>query len=141
MSTTTGPNLAPAKAAVERLMDDTCTITRDPQGEDDSQFDGNTGQLFADQGDPEPVWTGRCKVSSAGLISGTHGEQEGGATVNARIYEGAIPIDAPEILIGDVLTLESSRRDLLLVGKQFRVTDVRYGSFSVSRKFVLELRQ
>jgi hypothetical protein len=79
-------------------------------------------------------------------MSGTHGSAEGGGTVRPRVYTGAIPLDidgvsTPEIPVGAVLTLTSSRRDPLLPGKTYRVGEARYSTFSVSRKFVLEFRE
>ncbi len=144
MSTTTGPNLATARRAVERLMDDTCVVTRDADGTLDADFEEATGRLLPQA--PETLYVGPCKVKSEGLLSGTHGAQEGGGTINPRIYTGAIPLDidgvaTPVFQVGDLLTITSSRRDPELVGRAFRVGETRYGTFSVSRKFVLEHRE
>lgn len=146
MSTTTGPNLAPAKRAVEKLMDDTCTITVDEHGVLDGTVDQDTGRLVKRDPHPGLIYDGPCKVRSEGLVSGTHGAPEGGSTINPRIYTGAIPLDidgvlTPEIPVGAVLVVTSSRRDPELVGKEFRVGETRYGTMVVSRKFVLEFRE
>lgn len=127
-------------------MDDACTIDVDPEGATDNSLEQATGRLIPLAGDRTALYSGPCKVKSEGLISGTHGTAEGGGTINPRIYTGSIPIDVdgvptPEIPVGAVLTVTSSRRDQQLVGKQFRVTESRLGTFSVQRKLVLEYRE
>lgn len=117
----TGPDLSPAVAAVERLMDDTCTITRDPAGTDDAVLNQVTGLL---EDNPESlIYSGKCSIrmSAAGVASYI-----------------TIPLSAPELLAGDVVLVTSTRRDPSLVNQSFTLKKPLYGTMSVSRKATLE---
>lgn len=95
-----------------------CTITRTT----------STGSLGEDNvwHPPEPtiVYRGPCRVGSADAASPqTVGDQ----AVSDTTHTVAIEWDAAEVLEGDIVTINSAV-DLGLVGKQLRVTNVRYGS-------------
>lgn len=134
----TGPDLSTARLAVEALMDDTCTITRDAEGFSDDVLDPVTGRLAPPNPDTTSVYTGRCKVSPGGTQPSER--EEGGSDVHARTYNGSVPWDAPMPAVGDLLTVASSHRDPQLVGKSFRVQSVAVSTFLVSRRMQLELR-
>jgi hypothetical protein len=123
VSTTTGPDLTTARQAVENLMDDTCTIYRDVEGTADDGLDPETGELLLPDPDADLVYAGRCKL--APTLPGA--------------YSCGLPWDSPEPAIGDVVTVDSTRRDPDLVGKTLVVRDVLYSTFLVSRKLTLEI--
>lgn len=134
----TGPDLSVARVMVEALMDDTCTITRDPEQFSDDVLDTVTGRLVPPNPDTISIYEGRCKVSPQRTQSSER--QEGGVDVYARKYNGSIPWNSPMPVIGDLLLITSSYRDPQLVGKVFRVQSVEVSTFLVSRKMQLELR-
>lgn len=121
MSTTTGPDLTPARLAVERLMDDTCEIRRNVDGVDDAVLNQATG-LLEDPTPLEPFYTGPCslRMSAQGVAS----------TI-------AVPLAAPELLPGDVVKMTSTRRDPVLVGEAYVIKKPLYNSMAVSRRAVL----
>lgn len=143
MATSNGPDLSPAKAAVERLMDDTCTITRNPDGLADAELDQDTMELV----DPAGLTTvygpnKKCSVSAPGGIGiGDATREQGGEQFVLRVYQVTIPLESAEVLKGDKVRIVSSRRDRLLVGQEFTVRDIVYGSMSVSRKLICEARR
>lgn len=135
MSTSTGPNLASAQRAIEKMMDDTCTITR---GDGEPVLNTASGSMVID--DPTEVYSGKCMLSPEGDRLGV--VVEGGGSVRPTTYRGSIPIDSggDDVVPGDILTVTSSRRDPGLVGQTFRVDRALSGTFAVSRKFRLERR-
>lgn len=138
MATETGPDLESAREAIEALMDDTCTIHRDSEGELDDDLDLITGVLARPVGQPVLVYDGRCKVSKSAVQMKY--SEEAGRAVPVRAYTGGIPVDSPLPAEGDILTVTSSRRDPYLVDQGFRVTEVVTSTWAVQRKFGLELR-
>lgn len=137
MATATGPNLATAKAAVEKLMDDTCVITRNPSGLDNAVLDQGTGQLTDD--DPVQLYSGRCLLSAPGGLGVGEGLRErGGAEYLARTYKVSLPLGTIEFQRGDRVVITSSRRDPLVVGKEMVIKGVISSTFAVSRKLVCE---
>lgn len=150
MATQTGPDLNNARAAVERLMDDTCTITIDAQGAGDDVLNDADGSLTPPDPDASTIYddttTGdggralgaRCKVSPAGLAPQTI--IEGDVDISQRVYNGSIPWDAPMPPVGGVLKVTSSRRDPQLVNEEFQIRSVVVSTFLVARKMQLVLR-
>jgi hypothetical protein len=151
VSTATGPDLSTAREAVEALMDDTCEISWDAQGVGDDVLDEETGDLLAPDPDSGLVYDattlgdggrelgGRCKVASIGRDPRT--TTEGGVAVLTGLYNGSIPWDAPVPPVGATFKITSSRRDPDLVGQEFIVKDVAFGTFLISRKMTLEIRR
>lgn len=123
-------------------MDDRCTITRDPTGNSDAVLDPNTLKLTApDPDDVGIVYSGACKVRSVGLGTRDNYRDFGGQAVISSAYVGSIPLSAPVPSKGDLLRITASRRDPALVGRVFIVSELAYSTLSVSRRFLLELRQ
>jgi hypothetical protein len=138
VATTTGPDLTGARAAVERLMDDTCTISSDPEYTADDTLDEETGELLRPAPDAATVYDGPCLVSAERITPSS--SAEGGTTIETRVYHGLLPWNAPVPVVGSLLTVTSSRRDPELVGKVFIVRGVAFKTKLVSRRLALELR-
>lgn len=140
MATETGPDLGPAIEAVEALMDDTCIITFDPEGVDDDVIDESTGRLIVTPGDSTVVYDGKCKVTPWSRQQQPLITDQDGLELRPRWYVGSIPVasDVPEV--GAIFTLTSSRRDPWLLGKPFIIKVIQGSTFSISRKFMMELR-
>lgn len=144
MATRTGPDLSPAEAALNGLMDDICVITRDTGGTEDAVLDQSTGELI--DSSPEAKYTGACLLSAPrGLVS--RPQEEGGNYYSQSNYSLSLPLKAMredptrEPVKGDYVTITSSRRDPGAVGKVFRITEVITKTMAASRKCSLELRQ
>lgn len=144
MATSTGPDLSPAEAALNALMDDTCSITRDVGDVDDAVLDQATGELI--DSSPNVVYSGACLVSAPeGLVD--RPTTEGGRYYAKSNYMLSLPLKtlraAPssEPQIGDIVTITSSRRDQSVVGQEFRIIDIVRKTMAASRKCALELRQ
>lgn len=136
MSTTTGPNLDAAKRAVERLMDDTCTIRR-PRADADRVLDRGTGEVTAPS--RPPYYDGPCMVKAVG----SPGENYAGGNEKVYLrYEVTIPLTdniANEPEPGDIVDVTTSRRDFGLVGLRLRVMSAEFKTFAISRKMQCEL--
>ena len=127
----TGPNLEPGRKALELLMDDTCTITRDPSGTGDDGFDQATGTYTPPPSDVSTVYSGKCMLSVQGNV-GREGSS-GGGSFQIVGYKLQIPISGPELHVGDWVELTSSRRDPAQVGKRFQVTRPQYATMAMTR--------
>lgn len=114
-------NLAPAQAAVERLMTDRVRLWRNPLGVHDDTMAPDPNDLTLDPGAFGVAYDGAAtiKVSEAA---------ENGAG-------GSLPL-AVHALEDDLIEVVECR-DTTVVGRWFRVDQVRGGTYSVSRRVVL----
>jgi hypothetical protein len=152
MASTTGPDLTTAQESVERLQDDACIITRTSAAAVLNQVTGkmeypppatiynaaSTGEGGRSLADSDGTG-GRCSINYPSNTQPSYRE-EGGRQILRSVLEAKLPIDAPLIREGDILTVVSSRRDPQLVNQVFRVSDVIEKSMAVSRRLVLEKR-
>lgn len=113
-------NLAPAQAAVLRLMTDRCRLRRNPGGETDDVLDPNPQELTLDPGEIEPYYDGVCIARAS---EGGTGEDASSCTVPLSVEASA----------GDITEIYESR-DSAMVGRWFRVEQVFGGTFAVSRR-------
>jgi hypothetical protein len=130
-----GPDLRGAQKRVESLLDDTVTIRRDRPRLRDDALNDETGEL-------EPVdasatvWSGQCLVTARADADGTP-DRDPSAPVpalSAPRYRALIPLAADPVEVGDVLTIDSSRRDTQLVGARFEVdAPGQVGTYAVVR--------
>ena len=122
---------------IDTLMDDTCTIVRNPLGAADSSFDEDAGQL----GTPATtvVYAGKCKITSLRDSQPTTVPRTG-FDQDQRMYRFGIPIVAPTIAVGDTVTILSSLRFPHMVGHTFAVRETVDGTFSVQQRVVVERR-
>lgn len=128
-------NLDAARRALERLMDDQVTITRDPQQTDDDTFDQATGQYTPPVGDVTTVYTGKALVSGRANV-GTQGNRAGGS-FQVVDYTLQIPIAAPALRAGDWVQVTSSLRDSTQVNKKFQIVAPIGGTLVFTRKATL----
>lgn len=114
-------NLAPAQAAVERLMTDRVRLHRNPFGVHDDTMSPDPNDLELDPGAFGVFYDGKAtvKVSEAA---------ENGAASSLPLAVVALEDDLVEVV---------ESRDAAIVGRWFRVDEVRGGTFSVSRRVVL----
>jgi hypothetical protein len=130
-----GPDLRGAQKRVESLLDDTVTIRRARPHLRDDTLNDQTGEL-------EPVdasttvWSGQCLVTARADADGTP-DRDPSAPVPALStprYRALIPLAADPVEVGDVLTIDSSRRDTQLVGERFEVdAPGQVGTYAVVR--------
>jgi len=147
VASTTGPDLAVGRQAVENLMDDGCVITRPPPPSTAS-LDPDTGHVVPD--DAITVYSaategegGRSLAEQDGLggmcmirMQGSRQpswRSEGGALILNDTRELKIPVDAPLVKKGDRVQMTTSRRDPQLVTMGFRVEAVVQKTFAISR--------
>lgn len=129
MSTNNGPDLTFATEIFERLMDDTCTIQRTDGEPLYNEFDRVNTQNYT------LIYDGSCVFGNERV------EQEGqsGADHVVSRYEVDIPIDGPDVLAQDIVTITSTRRDPAGVGLVLRVVGIVTDSFAVSRTLHCEV--
>ncbi len=139
MSTTTGPNTRAGELAMVRIMDDTVDIDRPPTSAS-LVLDQGTGELLP--GSYSSVYSGPALVRGAAGAPSDRGGQLANES-NQTLY---LPLpwlrDHPgqEPEYGDRVTVTTSRRDPLLVGRQYVVQDVEAGSIVVARKCSIQYR-
>lgn len=127
----TGPNLEPGRKALEKLMDDTCRVTRDPSGTSDDAFNQDTGVYTPPPNDVSTVYEGKCLLSVQGNVG--RDANRGGGTFQVVGYKLQIPVSAPALRVGDWVELLSSRRDPTSVGKRFQVGRPQYATLTMTR--------
>lgn len=117
-------NLAPAQRAVEALMTDAGELYRNPGGEDDDVLDPNPTGFTLDPSTMVQVYAGKLtfKLSAAAA----NGETSSMAS---------LPLEV-EADVDDFLRLTETR-DPAMDGRWFRVSEVRGGTFAVTRRLVL----
>lgn len=116
-------------------MDDRCEIRLDAEGSGDDTFDPDLLIEIPPSPDSLVVYQGPCSIRAAPSYQvGLSGAQY----VAERSYLVRLPLAAPPVSIGSVVRCTASRRDPQLVGQRFTVTDVRTGTFTVSRTLSVE---
>ena len=120
-TTQTGPDLAPARAAVEALMDDVVRVTRNANATSDAVM-GEGGVLVEPTGQPAEVYEGRGKHKHRGEGAGQ------------SLYEIAYPIQFPLMKVGDRVEILASRRSQAAVGMTGVVYEVIVGTFALQNK-------
>lgn len=120
MATETGPDLTAARTAVEELMDDTCTVVAP-----DTLTDA---ALIA----APVIYVGPCLISDPS-------QRQPGVGDRYEFDAGAsLPATSVGIAPGQVLIVDTSRRDPELPGTRYVVRRVKRATMLVSRKLELE---
>lgn len=123
--------LASMRSTVTGALPDQCTIG--PSGA--PVFDKETGTYSQTAG--ELVYEGPCRVRVAGQGRGDVVVQAGEEPITLRTYDVTLPWDATGIEVDHVLAVTESS-DSALVGRPLRVRDVRFGSWDLGRRLVVE---
>ncbi len=126
--------LARARAAAERIMEDTCTIVRDPDFADDSTLNTTTGVLTG--GATVEVYDGPCRVKPEERQE-SNADEGGAPTVRSR-YRATIPLDSDEVYRGDLFTLTDSTYDPLIQDATFTVQGVTVATHAFQRVLHLD---
>lgn len=137
----TGPDLSAGEAALERIMDDGCTVQRDVSGTDEAVLDQNTGELV--QAGLALVYLGKCMFrgpAGGGVV--VRGDQVAvQSDPTARLPLSWFRLNpAQEPRRGDLLTITSSRRDPSTIGQVFEVKDIAAATITVARTLTLTFR-
>lgn len=124
------------RAAAERLMVDTCTVTRVSAG---GAFNETTGQYGADT--TTSVYAGKCRVQQRdGLARGvTAGERE--QMVGRFVV--SLPMSATGVQVDDVVTITATGTDsdADLASRTFRVAELFHKTYATARRLVVEEAQ
>lgn len=135
MTRTLGPDLAPAVAAIERLMDDDCVIAR--PGAPTGRVNPTNGRPML--GPAGEVYAGPCLVASGNPTDMP--AERGGVVAPVDETNISIPLGAPLVPTpGDLVVITGSRRDPDLTGRVFKVLAIPYKSFAISRKLRVEVQ-
>jgi Family of unknown function (DUF6093) len=120
--------LARARQLAEKLMMDTCQITR------------KTGESIGAGGVITPivaaVYSGKCRVQAKAGSAGSWSDIGEASRVVSRL-ELQLPISAAETREGDKVTITASTFDPQLPGKVFVVRDVMHKSYLTSRRITI----
>jgi hypothetical protein len=118
------------RAFAERLMVDTCTITR----QTGATTDPDTGVITPTF---TTVYTGRCKVQQSAVPIGEPRDL-GQASIQVLHLELHLPIAAAGILVDDVATITASTLDPDLVGRRFTVRGTSHKTFLTARRLDIQ---
>lgn len=130
-------NLESTRKYVEgQLMDDNVLIYRDPEEEQDDDWDSGTGTYTTPLDDYDLIYDGRCYITFIGSVVE---ETQGGQEVIVAWYNLNIPINAPPILNYDLVICNAAVRDAKLVGMAWLVQLEEHGTFKVKQK--IRMRQ
>ncbi|MCK9929326.1 DUF6093 family protein [Frankia sp. Mgl5] len=135
--------LEAARLEVESLMTDACRITRQIDGVRDDALDPTTLELVPPVPDVIEIYVGPCGVSArnpSGQSTQSLTEDAGDREWAAR-YTLKTPVAADVPQPGDTVEITACVRDPHLVGWTFRVIASTGGTFKLSRKTEIELRQ
>lgn len=136
-------SLEAARVQIESLMTDACRITRPIDGVRDDVLDPTTLQLVPPTPDVTVVYEGPCGISArnpSGQSTQMLTEDAGDREWAAR-YTLKTPVSATVPQPGDMVTIIGSARDPQMIGWEFRVVASTGGTFKLSRKTEVELRQ
>lgn len=141
-----GPDLTFARETLEGLMleedgspSSACKVTRDEGGVKDDAYNAATLELTPPVPDATTVYEGACLFRP--LQSMARDTREGGASTAITRYRFTIPLDAPEVRVGDDVALTINLRDPTVVGKTYRVTEPLQRGFAIGRGFICERRE
>lgn len=123
------------QAAAERLMVDTCTVTRltgQANVPDTGQVVNTYTTIY-----PTPGGVGRCKVQRPVRPPNARPENVGEANVFMARLELHLPVSAVGIRSDDVVTITASQ-DPDLVGAVFHLRELAHKTFQTARRFGIE---
>lgn len=127
--------IAPGKAFLESLMQDTCSLVRDAEGINDDVLDPVTFELLHPYEDDFILYEGPCIITPESRRMQEY-VQAGFDPRSEQIYRVYVPLEVTGIIEGDVFTLtevgEDNDTNLLNVG--MRVQKVFGGTFRAGRK-------
>lgn len=113
------------RAAAERLMVDTCTVTR-ATGRTTDLDTGITAKGY------ESVYAGKCRVQQPGREA--RPGAVGGALVYQQLIEVQLPMTVTGLAVGDVVTITASALDPDLVGRRFWIREVAHKTHATARR-------
>lgn len=121
--------LAQGQRAAERLMQDSCTVSRG--GAD--VFNPDTGQYEPDPG--AAVYAGKCRIQSGGTQAAN--PEAGGAVFTVEKPELQLP-HGTALEVGDQAVIDSSVNPAL-VGVAYRVTGLGLKTHATSARYAVEV--
>lgn len=112
---------------------DAGTIHREPIPS--TTFEPETGNYVK----PAPILVYDGKISVSDQTSNNTGgqQQQGAVPATWQRWLVKLPLDSPEIAVGDVVTVTAAR-DVTLIGRRFVVRDAGGGTFKITRKLACE---
>jgi hypothetical protein len=117
------------RAAAERLMVDTCTITRVTGGSSDPETGVRTQTTTV-------VYTGKCRFKMYPRSPGRRTDVAEASVVEVD-EELQIPMSATGVQVEDIVTVTASALDPALVGRAFRVASQAAKTHATMRRFDL----
>lgn len=117
------------RAAVERLMVDSCTITRQTIASTDPE----TGQITYNT---TAVYSGKCRVQQKAPAARPH--QLGEASVWLQRLELQLPMSVTQVASDDLVAITSSTLDADLVGRTWRVRELSHKTHETARRHQIE---
>jgi hypothetical protein len=118
------------RKAAEKLMVDTCIIERPGEPVTDPDTGNVTDSMTT-------IYTGKCKVQSKDSATAT--PDAAGASFVIVSRQVHIPMNAADVLDGDVVKLTSARMNDFTVGKQYRVEGYEPDSLDTAARMPVKI--
>lgn len=117
------------RAAIERLMVDQCTISRQAV----ASSNGETGQITYTT---TTIYSGRCRVQQKAPANRPH--QLGEASVWLQRLELQLPMSVTQVASDDLVVLTSSTLDPDLLNRTWRVRELTHKTHETARRYQIE---
>jgi uncharacterized protein DUF6093 len=122
----TEPLINGGRAAAERLMVDTCTITRSSVAFTDPE----TGHQVKTT---TTVYAGKCRIQMQ-MPGSANASEPGEAYLLMLNLSVQVPASVTGVQPGDIVTVTAAAHDPELVGRTFRVKDLAHKTHATSRR-------
>lgn len=124
--------IARGRAATEKLMTDTVTISRvtGPEGE----MDPVTGER--DPAPTETVYSGAAKIQT--YEPHESARESGEHVYTEQRYHLHLPVGTPQVRVDDSVTVSAAVYDAALVGKTYRVAGTHHKSLATAQRLLLD---
>lgn len=116
---------------IERFMQDTCTVYREPAEQYGDTLDPATGLLVDLSGDDSIIYRGKVIVKKP--RTDDRPMVIGGEPTDAPMHKMLFPLSVTGIRIDDIIVVNSSVNDNALKGTRYRVKGVLTGTYPVYR--------
>lgn len=118
------------------LMDDEVRIFRDPEREQDDEWDPETMTYTPPDDDEDLIYQGKCWISP---VKGQADEASQAAQdVVVKWYNLNLPLEAPVLFDYDLVECIVATRDPHLAGAEFLVKTEEVGTFKIKRKVSMQ---
>lgn len=114
----------------------TCSIYADPEGFTDDKFIRDSGEWIRPVDDEvQTEISASCTVHLLGMVD----RRVGGTIESVMQVRIKVALDVVDAVVGSIVRIETAR-DPSLEGREFKIVEVRFGTFAMMRGLICEER-